>query len=214
MPRPSRLRSVEGEANLARRIQRERTYRGMSYETLAKAMTDAGCKTQGSALFRVEKGDPPRRITVDELIALATVFDVSVENLLTPVEVLRTQRGQELLKQIEQGTTDLGEVSVRLLNAFIEYFELAAYEPDMREYIDGHLFPAEVAKETAERLPLLSVVVDGEDVGDRLDDATYRTGFQSFFHSIIEQASSLAEAAVVKDNRRDGSGPLGDEEKS
>jgi hypothetical protein len=62
MPRPNAPREIRerGEANLARRLEYERTSRGLSYEALARAMADAGCPIQGSALYRIEKGDPPR----------------------------------------------------------------------------------------------------------------------------------------------------------
>lgn len=44
-------------------------------------MTDAGCPIQGSAIYKIEKADPPRRITVDELVAFATVFETSAVDL-------------------------------------------------------------------------------------------------------------------------------------
>jgi hypothetical protein len=50
-------------------------------------MTKAGCPINGSGLYKIEKTDPPRRITVDELVALAEVFNVTVEDLLMPPEV-------------------------------------------------------------------------------------------------------------------------------
>lgn len=210
MPRPSRLRSIEGEANLAKRVQREREYRGLSYEALAKAMTNAGCKIQGSAIFKIEKGEPPRRITVDELIALADVFEVSVENLLTPVEVLRTQRGQELLKEIDAGDRALGAAAVSLLNAYTEYFDLAAYEPDIREYIDGHRFSESVAEDSVEKIALLSVTIDGQEHGAP-DHSVFREGLLKFYMSIIEQAGAFADLAIDENNRRNGPGPLADE---
>lgn len=212
MARPNRRRSIEGESNLALRVQRERAYRGMSYEALAKAMTDAGCSIQGSAIYKIEKGDPPRRVTVDELIALATAFDVGVENLLTPVEVLRTKRGQELLKEIDEGDRALSEAAGRLINSYVEYFDLAAYEPDMREYIDGHRFSEDVAKESAE-IPLFSVTIDGQEQGVKVDDAVFRTGFRAFYLSLVEQAAAVAMILVEENNRRGGRrGPLAEGE--
>jgi transcriptional regulator with XRE-family HTH domain len=65
----------------------EREQRGMTYEGLAARMTAAGCSIQPSALYKIEKSNPPRRITVDELVALAAVFDLEIADLLTPVEV-------------------------------------------------------------------------------------------------------------------------------
>lgn len=59
----------------------------MSYEGLAVQMKHKGCPINASALFRIEKGDPPRRITVDELLAFSQVFGIPVDNLLLPPEV-------------------------------------------------------------------------------------------------------------------------------
>jgi len=88
MPRPNPPRSIASEQSLARRVAHERETRGMSYEGLAARMTKAGCPIQASALYKIEKSTPPRRITVDELVALAQVFDLSVENLLLPPEAV------------------------------------------------------------------------------------------------------------------------------
>ena len=87
MPRPNKPRDVLAERNLARRIASERDVRGWTNEGLAKRMTDAGCAMTGSAIFKIEKGSPPRRIVVDELVAFAKVFGVTVEELLLPPEV-------------------------------------------------------------------------------------------------------------------------------
>ncbi len=86
MPRPNKQRNVLAEANLARRIATERDARGWTNDGLAKRMTDAGCAMTGSAIFKIEKGEPRRRIVVDEFVAFAKVFGVSVEALLLPPE--------------------------------------------------------------------------------------------------------------------------------
>jgi len=200
MARPNRLRSVEGESNLAHRIKREREYRGLSYEALAKAMTEAGCSIQGSAIFKIEKGNPRRRITVDELVALAKVFDVEVENLLTPVEVLRTRRGKELLKEIEEGDRTLIDGMTRLLNAYSEYFDLAAYEPDLQEYVNNQRFRTNVVKESVESMPLGTFRVGDEEID--FDTAKLRDGLSNFYRVLIDQAGDLAVRAIEENNQR------------
>lgn len=57
MSRPNRKRTIEGESNLAERVAQEREAAGLSYE-------------------KIEKGNPRRRVTVDELLAFSEVFDV------------------------------------------------------------------------------------------------------------------------------------------
>jgi transcriptional regulator with XRE-family HTH domain len=87
MPRQNQPRSIAGEQSLARRIAYERESRGMSYEGLAVQMKHQGCPVNASALFRIEKGEPPRRITVDEFIGFSRVFGVPIERLLLPPEI-------------------------------------------------------------------------------------------------------------------------------
>ncbi len=85
MPRPNRERSVLAEENLARRVAFEREARGWTYEGTAKRMTNIGCPIQSTAIYKIEKGQPRRRISVDELVAFAKVFDFPVEEMLMPV---------------------------------------------------------------------------------------------------------------------------------
>lgn len=82
MPRPNPLRSNDREGYLAEQITSRRHALGWSYETLAARMSESGCPIQPSALHRVEKGEPRRRVTVNELVALALVFDCSIEELI------------------------------------------------------------------------------------------------------------------------------------
>lgn len=96
MPRPNPNRTLQSEVNLARRIAHERERLGWTYEGTAKRLTDVGCPIQPSAIYKIEKSDPPRRISVDELVAFAKVFEVSVEELLLPVEVAEVRALAEL----------------------------------------------------------------------------------------------------------------------
>jgi transcriptional regulator with XRE-family HTH domain len=131
-------RSIGGETNLARRIEKERTKRGWSYETLAKMLTAAGCSIQGSGIYKIEKADPPRRITVDELLALAQVFDTTVEDLLTPIEVLERERAQELLKDLQQHDGELLRTIRRFFDAHSELLDLAAHDRELFDYVQNH----------------------------------------------------------------------------
>ena len=112
MPRPNPLRAIQAEANLARRVAFERSERGMTYDALAKVMTDAGCPIQGSAIFKIEKGDPPRRITVDELVAFGCVFDIATDELLMPWTT-----ATERERRIEDEAAKLDAESARLSHA-------------------------------------------------------------------------------------------------
>jgi transcriptional regulator with XRE-family HTH domain len=139
MPRPNRPRSIHSEVNLAERIAFEREARGLSYETLAKSMTDAGCSITGSAIYRIEKGTPPRRVSVDELVALSDVLDVDIVELLVPLGLVRQQRALEITKAVNDDIARLHELVREQVRLWIEYGELAKTSPELGEYMQNHL---------------------------------------------------------------------------
>ena len=97
MPRPNKRRDVLAEDNLARRIAAERDARGWTNDGLASRMTAAGCALTGSAIFKIEKATPRRRIVVDELVVFAKVFGLSIEQLLLPPEAKLSQELSHLV---------------------------------------------------------------------------------------------------------------------
>lgn len=130
MPRVNPLRSLANERNLARRIQFERARRGMSYDGLAKRMAAAGVPIQSTAIFKIEKGDPPRRITVDELVGFAAVFDLTIDEMLLPMELVQNRRATELAEQYNRIADDLSDLFNELHGTFAEYFRMVREEPD------------------------------------------------------------------------------------
>lgn len=91
MPPRSQPRTVLAELSLARRIAFEREQREWSPAGLALRMTKAGCPMTQSAIWKIENGDPPRRITFDEAVTFAGVFDVSLDELASPPDVVAAQ---------------------------------------------------------------------------------------------------------------------------
>ena len=82
MPRPNQERTIGAESALAFRIESERGARGWSLATLAEEMTAVGCPIDASAIYKIEKGSPRRRITVDELAALSRVWAIPMDRLV------------------------------------------------------------------------------------------------------------------------------------
>jgi len=108
MSRPNKPRTINAEANIAERITHERESRGWSYATLASKMTEVGCSIGTTAIFKVEKGTPRRRVTVDELVALSRVFGASIEDLLTPAsEIERARMDAELVDDLNNAARAL-----------------------------------------------------------------------------------------------------------
>jgi transcriptional regulator with XRE-family HTH domain len=134
VPRHNKPRSIASEANVAERITRERESRELSYEALAKLMTDKGCSLVGSAIYRIEKGNPPRHITVDELVAFANVFDTTVPDLLLPMELVRKERARKLVERTVSVYRALPEAASELYNLGREFYALQQSDPDLHEF--------------------------------------------------------------------------------
>lgn len=112
MPPRNPPRALASEGNLARRVAFERERLGMTYDGLAKRVTEAGCPIQGSAIYKIERGDPPRRITVDELIGFSRVFDIAPEDLLVPTEVVADRALMDAMDDLAKAQLDL-EAAIR-----------------------------------------------------------------------------------------------------
>jgi transcriptional regulator with XRE-family HTH domain len=117
MPRVNHDRTLTHERIVAERVAVERSARGWSYEKLARRMTEVGYPIHPSAVFKVERGDPPRRITVDDLVGFAAAFGVTVEYLLTPAVA---QSGSvDIAVQVADARADL-VAAVAKLDAVME----------------------------------------------------------------------------------------------
>ncbi|HEX2361561.1 MAG TPA: helix-turn-helix transcriptional regulator [Jiangellaceae bacterium] len=132
MPRPNRPRSIASEDNLARRIAHEREQRGWSYAGLAQRMTAQGCSIDQSALYKIEKGRPRRRISVDELVALSEVFAVPVHELLAPPELAAKKVVLEALQRHREALAALAVTEGEL-------FELVKGDEQVQAALSEHL---------------------------------------------------------------------------
>jgi len=97
MPRPNVPREIYAEDHLAARLTIEREREGWTYASLAARMTNAGCPIDKTAIYKIEKGEPRRRIVVDELVAFAKVFGLSLEELLVPPELAMKKQVTDLV---------------------------------------------------------------------------------------------------------------------
>ncbi len=131
MPRPNQPRSIASEQSLARRIAYERERLGMSYEGLASRMTRVGCPIQASGVYKIEKADPPRRITVDELVAFAEVFATPVQELLLPPEMAGKQRLIDLWARWEVARVESSAARGREERAWTAVREYMAEHPEL-----------------------------------------------------------------------------------
>jgi transcriptional regulator with XRE-family HTH domain len=65
----------------AQRVRDERERNGWSQGELARRVTEAGVPMQQQAVWKIENGDPPRKISYSEAIALCRVFDLDLDEL-------------------------------------------------------------------------------------------------------------------------------------
>ncbi len=98
MPRSTPNRTIGGDRTVAQRVAEEREARDWTYEVLSRRMEEAGCPIHISALHKLEKGHPPRRVTVDELVAFSNVFGVGVEELVVPSALRKDRRLRRLVE--------------------------------------------------------------------------------------------------------------------
>ncbi len=159
MPRPNRPRSITAEANLAQRLAVERDRRGWTYEGLAERMEREGCSIQGSALFKVEKGRPPRRVTVDELAALSIVFQMPLQQLISDPAGDLPAEGWDLYERTRLQGAVYAE-SQRIADE--EFQRLLDFQIDYNQFVEDH--PEAVAA----ALDNLSAVEDAQESHDRL----------------------------------------------
>ena len=182
MARRNKPRSIGAEAILAERIRRERSKRGWSPADLAKQMTAAGCSLTTSAVYKIENREAPRRISVDELIALTQILGTTVEDLLTPIEVLDQERARRLLVDLDDADKDLSAAMVMVYALHEELFMLAADEPELFEYVKGH----------RDRSKSLTATIKGGRASGG-DASIFREGYDAFYQGLVEHAQQSAQ---------------------
>jgi transcriptional regulator with XRE-family HTH domain len=167
MPRPNRTRSIASEDNLARRVAYEREQRGWSYAGLAQRMTAQGCAIDQSALYKIEKGTPRRRISVDELVALSEVFAIPVADMLAPPELMAQRQVLDVLERFRQAKAELRAAQDAL-------YGLLDGDEHVRIALAEHLTIADVPPMAYYKPSGRTVIVSetyGQDLGVKIIDA-------------------------------------------
>lgn len=199
MARPNAPRSIGGEANLAERFRFERERRGWSPAELARRLTAEGCSIATSAIYKIEAD--ARRITVDELVAASRVFEVTVTDLLTPLELVRQERAREIVKELENAQSDLVKAIAKYTNFYVELFGIAAeLDVELYDYV-MNLSGTGDGSEPTEGGRLFTVVRDGADLG--VSDAALRGAYLDLLKAMIETASDAVMATLGK-GKHDG----------
>jgi len=195
MPRPNKGRAIRAEANLAQRIAYERKQRGWTLDGLASRMSSAGCPINASAIYKIESADPPRRVTVDELVALRIAFGFdTTEELLLPLALVRSHRAQEVFGEVVAAWDDSAEAVGRLTNALTEYFDLVVEEPEIRSLVDDLWFGD--AGGDGDAAHPIGQVIDGKGNVLVADLPELRAALNGLLRAAIETASVAAIAGL------------------
>lgn len=80
MPKKPTGRATDAEQRLVEAVRNLRKRRSWSYDELAKRMTNAGCKIHATGIYKTE--NEGRRVTIEELVTYASVFETTPESLL------------------------------------------------------------------------------------------------------------------------------------
>jgi transcriptional regulator with XRE-family HTH domain len=136
MPRPNRGRTLNVEASVARRIAYERDRRNWTNDGLASRMTLHGCGMHPSAIHKILRLDQPRRITANELAAFAEVFEIGLDELIKPPEVLLEGRAKATFEQWANAVAESDRAHQELARAEAEVVQLLAANPDAKDPVE------------------------------------------------------------------------------
>jgi hypothetical protein len=93
-------------------------------------MTVAVCPMNQSAIYKIEKGSPRRRITVDELLGFAKVFETSISALVLDPSIVDEAQAAQLFKAWKEAHADFLEAGRRAEDARHAFTERVGLPPD------------------------------------------------------------------------------------
>jgi transcriptional regulator with XRE-family HTH domain len=114
------------EGNAAARVALEREVRGWSTTELAERVTKAGVRMNQTAVWRIENGEPRRRINLDEALAFSRVFELPLEELMSPPLEGIDMDGRRLVQEAVEAFYESRDAQDRLHRAVVattEYIE-------------------------------------------------------------------------------------------
>lgn len=185
MARPNKPRTLAAQANVSARVARELKQRGWSPADLAAKVTGVGCPIQTSAVYRIVDGQ--RKIDVDELAALAQVFEVEVQELLLDPELVDRQRVAELIREVTHHQQRLWDHTAEAMSCFVEIFRMAHEDPDLYEYLENQRKAVEGPY--AEAFSGLFFEIPG------YDETEPRGFFASYLAEIVRKSERVAQRA-------------------
>lgn len=118
------------EDNAAARVALEREVRGWSTTELAARMTKAGVPLNQTAVWRIENGSPRRKITLDEALGFARVFELSLEELMAPPLEGVDLEGRRVVQEAVEAFYESRDAQDRLHHAVVATAEYLQANPE------------------------------------------------------------------------------------
>jgi len=119
---------------LRQRIAYERDQRGWSRTELSNRLSIVGCDLKEQDLYNIESpppGRPPRVVKVDELAALAEVFEMQIPNLLTAPSTYLSGKAARIVEEMGERRIELVKAYKELDALFKQAFMLMPNDPDL-----------------------------------------------------------------------------------
>jgi transcriptional regulator with XRE-family HTH domain len=192
MPRIDPERTLANERNLAKRVEYERDERGWSYAGLARRMSDQGLPMQKSTIFKIEQGNPPRRISLDEAIGFARIFNLKLDEMLMPMPQVLNRRAAELTRKYNRSLAALSDAVTELIALHVELLTLGRSGDDR----DRTIFERSV-----EWLPRMMITYPMGDEDDPKTPDPIGMAWDALARGVDEYARWFVES-----NERDGKG--------
>lgn len=123
------------EQLLAERVRWERERRRWSYGQVAAAVADAGHSLDRSSVMRIEKG--ARRVTVNDLMGLASAFGIEPSELLVSTDDVLTGRARRVADERVDAIRALALAAARYVLTGRELQELVSLDPEVLEYVEN-----------------------------------------------------------------------------
>lgn len=118
------------EGNAAARIALEREVRGWSTTELADRMTKAGVTMNQTAVWRIENGKPRRKITLDEALGFSRVFEIPLEELMSPPQEGIDLDGRRAVQEAVEAFYEARDAQDRLHDAVVAITHYLQTHPD------------------------------------------------------------------------------------
>ncbi|QMU67179.1 helix-turn-helix domain-containing protein [Streptacidiphilus sp. P02-A3a] len=122
--------SLYSEGNAAARVGLEREVRGWSTTELAARMTKAGVPMNQTAVWRIENSTPRRKITLDEALGFARVFELPLEELMSPPLAGLDVEARRLIQEAVEAFVEKQAAEDRLHHAVVATAAYLQGHPD------------------------------------------------------------------------------------